>query len=556
MRGFLVSSIGVATAAALALPLALTSPSLAAGPGAPPATAGAPAAGPGAVPAAPPAAGPAAAAEPAVPGSTQSLPLTPLTPGSRRAFPGMSARLPDTAAVGLAARETGTFSMVGVVWDDARTELHGRVQVRTRSAHTGTWTAWQDVEIHNREHAADPGTAEGASRRVKGSTAPLWVGESDGIEVRVQAEPGEAPGAPVAPEAGEASDATGHRAAEPEVLTLPTGMRIELVDPGRTPAPAEEAALLPAAGGNRAGRHGASPAVLAALADPTAHTGSDGPGPDEKAEAAAAAETSGDAQATILPAVLPAMSQATIETSAANLGLAPLGADAIEARDKAGSAADVLIASDGKVGVAARPYIGPRPRIVTRKGWGANESLREKGFVYTGSVKAAFVHHSASGNNYKCSEAPAVLRSLYRYHVVSSGWRDFGYNFAVDKCGTVYEGRAGGVAKAVLGAHTMGFNTNSMGVAVIGTFTSSAPPAAAVKAIAQLTAWKLGLYGANPLGKATLKSGGGNLYPKGKQVKLNVISGHRDGFATECPGKKLYGKLGTARSTSARLQGR
>ncbi|MFJ6935774.1 N-acetylmuramoyl-L-alanine amidase [Streptomyces sp. NPDC101132] len=561
MRGFLVSSIGVATAAALALPLALTSPSLAAGPGAPPAPAGAPgavAAVPGAEPAVPgavPAAG--VAAEPAVPGSTQSLPLTPLTPRSDRAFPGMSARLPETPAMGLSARGTGTFSMVGVVWDDARTELHGRVQVRTRAAHTGTWTEWQDVEIHNREHAADPGTAEGASGRVRGATAPLWVGESDGIEVRVQAEPGEAPGAAVSPEAGEASDAAGHRAAEPGLQTLPTGMRIELVDPGRTPAPAEEGARpLPAADGvrSRAARHGAWPARFAdpatGVAEPA--TGFDGPGPDEKAEAAGAAETAGAAQA----AVLPAMSQATIETSAANLGLAALGADAIEARDKAGSASDVLIASDGKVGVAARPYIGPRPRIVTRKGWGANESLREKGFVYTGSVKAAFVHHSASGNNYKCSEAPAVLRSLYRYHVVSSGWRDFGYNFAVDKCGTVYEGRAGGVAKAVLGAHTMGFNTNSMGVAVIGTFTSSAPPAAAVKAIAQLTAWKLGLYGANPLGKTTLKSGGGNLYPKGKQVKLNVISGHRDGFATECPGKKLYGKLGTARSTSARLQGR
>jgi hypothetical protein len=35
-----------------------------------------------------------------------------------------------------------------------------------------------------------------------------------------------------------------------------------------------------------------------------------------------------------------------------------------------------------------------------------------------------------------------------------------------------------------------------------------------------------------------------------------VISGHRDGFATECPGRQLYGKLGTARSSAARLQGR
>jgi hypothetical protein len=112
------------------------------------------------------------------------------------------------------------------------------------------------------------------------------------------------------------------------------------------------------------------------------------------------------------------------------------------------------------------------------------------------------------------------------------------------------------VAKAVYGAHTRGFNTDSMGIAVIGSFGSAKPPRAAVKAVARLAAWKLGLYGADPRGKTSLTSGGGNLYAKGKIVRLNVISGHRDGFATSCPGKRLYAKLGTARSTAARYQGR
>jgi hypothetical protein len=60
----------------------------------------------------------------------------------------------------------------------------------------------------------------------------------------------------------------------------------------------------------------------------------------------------------------------------------------------------------------------------------------------------------------------------------------------------------------------------------------------------------------NPRGKTYLKSAGGNLYRKGKNVRLNVISGHRDGFATDCPGRKLYAKLGTIRKTAARYQGR
>ncbi|CAM5648687.1 hypothetical protein SHIRM173S_08195 [Streptomyces hirsutus] len=119
------------------------------------------------------------------------------------------------------------------------------------------------------------------------------------------------------------------------------------------------------------------------------------------------------------------------------------------------------------------------------------------------------------------------------------GWRDIGYNFLVDKCGKIYEGRAGGVANPVLGAHTLGFNSSTMGVAVLGTFDSTNPPAVAVTGVAQLTAWKLGLHGMDPSAKTYLTSGGGNLYAKGTKVRLNVISGHRDGFNTLCPGEAL-----------------
>ncbi|MEV8018185.1 peptidoglycan recognition protein [Streptomyces sp. NPDC086554] len=468
MRGFLASSIGVTCAAALALPLTLPS-------------SGARAATPNAVsvPAAESASG-------AVPGSTQSLRLTPLD--SERAL-----RAGPSREQGLLRRTVRPFSLVGVVWDDPDAELHGSVQVRSRASGTGTWSAWQDLETHNHEHAADPDTAERISGKVRGSTAPLWVGDSDGVEIRVRAEGSEQPG----------SEESQHRAAAapPSESPLPKGLRLELVAPGAEPPPQGSPAGVPR-------------------------------GTPLTAETAAA--------------------------SAVNADLVPLGADVIPALGKKETESDLIAAHGGaeEAEGKARPHIGPRPRIITRKGWGANEKLREKDFAYTKSVKAAFVHHSASGNNYRCSQAGSVLRSIYRYHVKSSGWRDFGYNFAVDKCGNIYEGRAGGVAKPVLGAHTLGFNTNSMGIAVLGSFGRSTPAKAAVKAVARLTAWKLGLYGANPRGTTYLKSGGGNLYRKGRNVRLHVISGHRDGFATECPGSRLYKKLGTARSTSARYQGR
>lgn len=479
MRGFLASSIassiGVACAAALALQLT------------PPATAATARPVAGAARSAP------AAVQPDLAGSTRSLPLAPLA-SSTRSIPGAAAEQ------GLTRQGVRHFSMVGVIWDNPDTELRGDVQVRTRAAGDGTWSAWQSLETHN-DDAADPGTAERTSGRVRGSTAPLWVGDSDGVEVRVRAE-----GAP-----RDEETARGARAVT-AASALPSGLRLELVDPGEETGADDAPALA---------SHGM---------------------PAEAPRAGALAAESTEALA----------------VSAANADVAPLGATEIPELSQASTVRELraLRGSELTESQRAKPYIGARPRIVTRRGWGANEKLREKGFVYTKKVKAAFVHHTASGNKYRCSQAASVIRGIYRYHVKSMGWRDIGYNFLVDKCGTVYEGRAGGVAKAVMGAHTLGFNTNSMGIAVLGSFGASKPPAAALKAIARLTAWKLGLYGANPRGKTYLKSGGGNLYRKGKNVRLNVISGHRDGFATDCPGTQLYRKLGTARSTAARYQGR
>ncbi|WP_217550669.1 peptidoglycan recognition protein [Streptomyces sp. GbtcB6] len=493
MRGYLTCSIGVTCAAALTLPPAvLNVPSAAAAPA-------------------------DRATTTALSGSTQSLPLAPRT---RERVLG---RAPEQGAYSADVRH---FSLVGVVWDNPGTELRGRVQVRTRSAATGDWSGWQDVDTHNADHGADPDTAEAASGRVHGATAPLWVGDSDGVDVRVRADADTDTDAESDTDAGadthvgddtepdsdthvgddthadsdtDAGDDSAPRGSGPVPGAgrdlLPAGLRLELVDPG------EEA--------------------------PPQGPPADSPRSDTAADTAAAVNAD---LVSFAATEIPALSREDTERELGQLS----GADA----------------------PLAKPYIGPRPRIVTRRGWGADESLREKGFVYTGKIKAAFVHHTATGNGYRCSEAPSVIRSIYRYHVVSMGWRDIGYNFLVDKCGTIYEGRAGGVAKAVRGAHTLGFNNHSMGIAVIGTYGSHKPSAAAVTAVAKLTAWKLGLFGANPKGKTYLKSGGGNLYPKGKNVRLNVISGHRDGYATECPGAKLYAKLGSARTSSAHLQGR
>ncbi|WP_260695690.1 peptidoglycan recognition protein [Streptomyces sp. IB201691-2A2] len=553
MRGYLASSIAVTCAAALAFPLALSTEAAAAPPAAEspttdratpdrpasertararpetPSTSTTSAGTATSAAEAAPAVPAGSAADRSIPGSTQSLPLAPLTPpSSDRTLPPTSAAPSSAPTQGLPRRDVRHFSLVGVVWDNPDAELQGRVQVRTRASGTAKWSVWQDVDTHNHEHAADPDTAERTSGRVRGATAPLWVGDSDGVEVRVQAE---ADGRPRTDGRAVAGD------------PLPTGLHIELIDPGADPAaePPPQASGVDTPRGN----------VLSP-------------------EAAASSAVNADLAplgATTIPALSQKQTEADLiatrgETSDAASGTAkPAAKDKPGVKEKPGTTGKTgtigtADAADPATGQRVKPYIGARPRIVTRRGWGADETLRERNFSYTKTVKAAFVHHTASGNNYRCAQAPSVIRSIYRYHVKSSGWRDIGYNFLVDKCGNIYEGRAGGVAKPVMGAHTLGFNTNSMGIAVLGSFGTANPPAAAVKAIAKLTAWKLGLFGANPKGKTYLKSGGGNLYRKGKNVRLNVISGHRDGFATECPGGRLYAKLGKARATSARYQGR
>ncbi|MFF1410326.1 N-acetylmuramoyl-L-alanine amidase [Streptomyces sp. NPDC058289] len=112
----------------------------------------------------------------------------------------------------------------------------------------------------------------------------------------------------------------------------------------------------------------------------------------------------------------------------------------------------------------------PQPPVVTRVEWQADESLNDEapGYLPGGSVKAAFVHHTASAQPYDCSQSAAIVRGIHEYHVKVELWRDLGYNFLIDKCGTIFEGRKGGIDQPVQGAHTLGWNAESMGIAVLG----------------------------------------------------------------------------------------
>ncbi|CAM5547418.1 hypothetical protein SAVIM338S_04406 [Streptomyces avidinii] len=332
----------------------------------------------------------------------------------------------------LAQQGTDLFGLLGVSWTDPAAQVKGTIEARSRSAETGKWSDWITLDP---VQAGMDGKRPGAH----GATEPVWVGPSDGAEVR----------------------ASGG--------VLPSGLELNLVDPG-TPGSARK-------------KDGIS------------------------AEPAAFAATTAD---------------------------------------------------PGPLSTA------PQPSVVSRVGWNADESMNNEGPLYLpgAKVKAVFVHHTADAAPYDCSQSAAIVRGIHTYHVKTNGWRDLGYNFLVDKCGTIFEGRQGGVDQPVYGAHTFGWNSESTGIAVLGDYTGAGASAAALESVSQIAAYKLGQYDGDMNATTSLvsgadqKNGFGTPFVTGQSYPFKTVSGHRDGFNTECPGDSLYPQLDSIRTSgpAARLK--
>jgi hypothetical protein len=183
--------------------------------------------------------------------------------------------------------------------------------------------------------------------------------------------------------------------------------------------------------------------------------------------------------------------------------------------------------------------------IRSRADWSARAS-RSTPTIASSGLRLAVVHHTAASNDYSQSDVPAIIRSMQAYHMDANGWSDLGYNFVVDKFGGVWEGRAGGINNAVVGAHAAGFNTGSVGVAVMGNYVNVSSTTAARESVASVIGYRLHQYGVSPTGRVQLTSGGSSTIPAGTVVDLPRVVGHRDVGATACPGS-LYGNLGTIR---------
>ncbi|GAA2439040.1 hypothetical protein GCM10010421_31530 [Streptomyces glaucus] len=147
--------------------------------------------------------------------------------------------------------------------------------------------------------------------------------------------------------------------------------------------------------------------------------------------------------------------------------------------------------------------------IVSRTGWGAKPWAGDPAAVALSRRSEFFVHYDG-GNpiSYTGSKVPQTIDRAHR----NQGWAGIGYNFVIDQDGTIYEGRGWGLQ----GAHCPGHNTTGIGVqiAIGGDQKPSDKALAACRALYEEACERTG--------------------------RTLAKKGHKDGYATACPGKHLY----------------
>ncbi|MDD7939268.1 N-acetylmuramoyl-L-alanine amidase [Actinomycetospora lutea] len=206
----------------------------------------------------------------------------------------------------------------------------------------------------------------------------------------------------------------------------------------------------------------------------------------------------------------------------------------------------------GALGAARGPAA---PQYVTRSQWGADESKATWGPEITPTVRAVTIHHTSESNDYGPADSPAIVRAIFAYHTQKQGWGDIGYNALVDRYGTIFEGRAGGMDKAVVAAHAGGFNRETWGIAMMGNYMTEAPTPATLNSVASLAAWKLGGLYRDPREQVQLTSAGGGTsrFPKGQSTTVPALFAHRDVGNTSCPGDTGYAQMDPLRDQVQRL---
>lgn len=235
----------------------------------------------------------------------------------------------------------------------------------------------------------------------------------------------------------------------------------------------------------------------------------------------------------------------------------------VPASDLPSSVSAAASSVPASVVAAAAAAAGEGPTVISRAAWGASPAyLNWAPRFYP--AKKVIIHHTADGSSPSgTAESYAkLMRSIYYYHAVTRDWGDIAYNFLIDPLGNIYEGRYSDddpattpgediYGNGVVGGHTYNYNTATVGIAVLGTYSSRDISPAARASLEELVAWVVKRHGIDPLGSGPYSSASN---PASTLSTWN-ITGHRDYGSTDCPGQAFYDTLPSLRQRVAELAG-
>jgi hypothetical protein len=195
----------------------------------------------------------------------------------------------------------------------------------------------------------------------------------------------------------------------------------------------------------------------------------------------------------------------------------------------------------------------PRPAYVSRTAWGnPNGEDAPDAPPEFRTATHLVVHHTADANSLGTREPnwASRVRAIWSYHTHSLGWGDIGYNWLIDPNGVIYAGRAGSTDTTTdaVGFHDAA-NYGSMGVSVLGTYSTVAPTAAAQASLVNVLAWKAQQRGIDLFGKAYYEGCAKSTYCFAHKTGVIVptLAGHRQVMATACPGDAFMAIMPTIR---------
>ena len=169
--------------------------------------------------------------------------------------------------------------------------------------------------------------------------------------------------------------------------------------------------------------------------------------------------------------------------------------------------------------------------------------LKRPESIHTNKSKI-IIHHTADDNTalltWWTGAAIKEMQAIYKYHALTNGWGDIGYNFVIDPFGNIYEGRAWWAW--VVWAHAAWNNTPSIGISLMGNFNINIPTDAALKSLLKLTTALAKKYHINPKATTTYFKKSPET-PYLKWYTNYTIVGHEDAWITSCPWTNLYNLL-------------